>query len=273
MFLPFAHKLSRLTLFTAQVSSGTFSVGIDWCYWEYYDNYDREHSYRDKGLFVEPKYNNLKEEILEYNELHIDLYHEEILPKAKKYKSSQKIRSMKTRHDYTKVYDTGKDVMIDLERLICIILYTDYTKLSSRFTSTFRKNDPFEPLQATKKRHRNYYWMAKLLKSTVESYGKTGYGNMDKETYEQVNKLLGPFFCGMNVVMNMPQFDIKLLSPTSTSVQLAVAMKFSGAAGIIIEFGNDRGWAEYVLGLDVSFISRFHEEDERYDVNRLLNFV
>ena len=66
--------------------------------------------------------------------------------------------------------------------------------------------------------------------------------------------------------MNMPQFDIKLLSPTSTSAQLAVAMKFSGAAGIIIEFGNDRGWAEYVLGLDVSFISRFHEEDERYDV-------
>ena len=136
----------------------------------------------------------MKEEILEYKDLNIDLYDTEILPKAKKYKSSQKIRSMKTRHDYTKVYGLGRDVVIDLERLICIILYTDYTKLSSRFTSTFRKNNPFEPLQATKQRHRNYYWMAKLLKSSVESYGKTGYGNMDKETYEQVNKLSAPFF-------------------------------------------------------------------------------
>ena len=64
--------------------------------------------------------------------------------------------------------------------------------------------------------------------------------------------------------MTMPQFSIKLLSPTSTSCHIEVAMKFSGEYGIIIEFNNQGGYAKYVYGLDVSWLSRYREEDERY---------
>ena len=65
--------------------------------------------------------------------------------------------------------------------------------------------------------------------------------------------------------MNMPQFCIHLFSPTSTSVHLEVSMKFAGEEGSIIEFGNRTGDARYLYGLDVSVISRYWEEDERYE--------
>ena len=40
-------------------------------------------------LFVSPKYRNFKAEILEYKQLNIKLYREEILPKAKAYIKSR----------------------------------------------------------------------------------------------------------------------------------------------------------------------------------------
>ena len=62
----------------------------------------------------------------------------------------------------------------------------------------------------------------------------------------------------------MPQFAISLLSPTSTTRQISVATNFSGEDGIIIEFGNYTYPAHCIVGLDVTFISRYKEEDERY---------
>ena len=64
-------------------------------------------------------------------------------------------------------------------------------------------------------------------------------------------------------MLSMPQFSILLLSPTSTSVHIEVAMKFSGESGIIIEFSNYFEPAWEAFGFDVSTISRFKEEDER----------
>ena len=98
--------------------------------------------------------------------------------------------------------------------------------------------------------------MSRLLYETVYCYGSYH----DNDSGEQ---LLGPFFCGMSMIMHIPQFNITLSSPTSTSKQIAVAMKFSGK-GIIIEFCNDSGDARKTTGLDVSWLSRFNEEEERY---------
>ena len=146
---------------------------------------------------------------------------------------------------------------ITMQHLLSVILYTDYTQHSSQFTSTFRKNNKFEPIQAIKKRHTKFYWMSKFLQETIKAYGQR-YDTDDKD-----KGLCGPFFTGMSMVMSMPQFNMRLLSPTSTSCQIAVSMKFSGEKGIIIEFDNDKGWARCLNGLDVSWMSRYHEEDER----------
>ena len=150
---------------------------------------------------------------------------------------------------------------------MCIIVYTDYSDFSSYFTSTFRKIDPFEPIQSVIRRHQNVYWISKILQETVQNYGGscsfiphcgTGSG---PDPYNYVIK--GPFYCGMSSVMTLPEFAMQLLSPTSTSCHIEVAMKFTGDAnGIIIEFSNERSMG--LKALDVSWISRYKEEDERY---------
>ena len=194
---------------------------------------------------------------MEYKDLNSTHYNDEILPKAKAYLQTKKVQSLRADIDYERM-NISKGETMSLERLMSIILYTDYSELSSSFTSTFRKRHAFEPLQTTKRRHRNYYWMSKLLYETVVHYGAS-----HNNAFAGGDKILGPFFCGMSMIMHMPQFNIELSSPTSTSVHIEVAMKFS-ANGIIIQFSNDSGKSTNTLGLDVSWLSRFHEEDERY---------
>ena len=235
------------------VSSGTFSVGIDWNYF---------HEEQSGLLFVKPKYKNLKQEIRNYPHINIKQYEREILPKAKAYRATQLVKKMKCWAIYNKY---GKDPMpwgfkegaiISVKRLISIILYTDYTDHSSQFTATFRKNNLFEPIQSTKRRHRNFYWMSRLLKETIRAWGAT-----DRR---MMRPLRGPFFCGMSMLMKMPEFRIRLISPTSTSCHIEVAVKFSGESGIVIEMNNNVGLAKQTFGMDVSWLSRFKEEDERY---------
>ena len=149
---------------------------------------------------------------------------------------------------------------ISRSHLISIILYCDYSSLCSSFSGSFRKLFPFETLKAIKKRNKKYAIWSKTLKETVKNYGQYYYqGN------GLLDKLIGPFYCGMSVVLNMSQFQMYLLSPTSTSVQFSVATKFSGTRGMILEMNNDKGSSQqYLKGMDCSWISRFREEDERY---------
>ena len=168
------------------------------------------------------------------------------------YYQTKFIQAMKTEY-YIHQYQMGNGAIISKDRIMSLLLYTDYTALSSDFTSTFRKSNPFEPIQATIQRHRSYYWWGKFLRETVDVYGlvhRTG--------------LSGPFYCGMSTIMTMPQFAIKLFSPTSTSCKIAVATKFSAGSGIIIEFDNGGGTSRQLRGFDASCFSRFREEDERY---------
>lgn len=234
-------------------SVGSFSTGIAFNYYKIKDENESE-------LFVESKYANLKEEILNYKYIEMRHYKQEILIKAYAYYQTRLVHKMRSRNDNKDLYGISKHEVISIDRLICIILYTDYTNLSADFTSTFRKNHAFESLQATKQRHRNYYWMSRLLQETVYIYGQ----NYNKSNKVRKKRLQGPFFCGMSRVMTMPQFAISTLSPTSTSCHMEVAMKFSGESGIIFEFNNDKGLGLWEKGLDVSWLSRYKEEDERY---------
>ena len=188
------------------MSQGAFSVGIPWNYYDY------------NKYYVPQKYENLKEEILEYKYIDAFQYLQEILPKAEGYHKTELVASMKSAFNYHK-YNIKPKESISVERIMCIILYTDYTQHSSQFTSTFRKNNKFEPLQAIKKRHTKFYWMGRLLQETIKVYGER------YNVEDQDKGLCGPFFTGMSMVMNMPEFNMQLLSPTSTSCQIAVSIK------------------------------------------------
>ena len=149
--------------------------------------------------------------------------------------------------------DDGHGLGID--NLCSLILYTDFSELSSHFSRSFRKIHPFESFENVKIRNSYYWWWSKILRQTVELYGN-----------DQYNGLSGPFFCGLSFVMNIPQYQIKLNSPTSTSQHMEVAIKFAGDNGIIIEL--DVGKSDYAMellrGFDCSWISKYKEEDEMY---------
>ena len=100
------------------VSSGTFSIGIAYQY------KDDKHE-----LYIKPQYDNFKEEIRHYKYLSMEQYQQEILPKAKAFFQTEIVRKL-----HHPQYGP-----ISIDRLISIILYTDYTSLSSHFTATFRK--------------------------------------------------------------------------------------------------------------------------------------
>jgi len=68
----------------------------------------------------------------------------------------------------------------------------------------------------------------------------------------------------MNVKLNIGSFAMRLSSPSSTSKQLSVAIKFSGPTGVVFTFDNS-GSLQYSLlrCFNCSYLSCFPEEDER----------
>merc|ERR1712187_616578 len=59
---------------------------------------------------------------------------------------------------------------------------------------------------------------------------------------------------------------MRLNSPTSTSKQIEVAIKFSGTSGVGFTLGNPNGYYDYqykyLRGIHCSWLSKFMEEDE-----------
>ena len=219
-------------------------------------------------LYVMNRYKTFKAEILEYK--HFGLITaiaamKIITIKACYYLKTQTARAIKADKGRL-IFDNPGHYGIDNESHLCadnlysLILYTDYDALSSDFSSSFRKIYPFETLQNVKIRNSYYWWWSKTLRETVELYGSTG------SKYAQNPRLNGPFFTGLSFVMNIPQYQIKLNSPTSTSTHIQVATKFAGDQGMIIELDiedSDRTM-DNLRGFDCSWISQYKGEDEMY---------
>ena len=249
------------------VSKGAFSIGLKYDYWSKYE--DKENKELNK-MYVEKKYDNFQDEIYQYHhEMNIKTFKDEVMVKVNEYINSVVVKSTKCPvnwydHDSEEYpYGIPRNATISKNHLISIILYTDYTKLSSDFTSTFRSHGAFDSLQAAKKRNQKYWWWSKTLLEAVRAYGDAFNERKGDGWYYGGGKLRGPFYSGMSIIMNLPEFNIRLISPTSTSLHIEVAMKFSGEQGIIIELNNDKV-GKHTQALDVSWISRFAEEEERY---------
>ena len=231
---------------SSKMDKDSFSIGIDWQYSEI-DSRGRMIDITPEYM-VKPHYKDLKEEMLNYKYLDCDEINK-IQIKALEYSNTNIAKSVKK-------YGYGDPLNID--HLKCIIMYCDYTELSRDFTMSFRKSDPFQPLSPIKKHNSYYYHWSKILKQTITEYG---------QDYDNGNgllpKLVGPFFCGMSAVLNVPQFNMFIYSPLSTSIKVNVSVKFSGERGMILEMDNSRGSGKLLRGIHVQWISRYREEDER----------
>jgi len=266
----------------SKISSSSFSIGLRFYYWDYYkslkelpdDEQDPltniDHSgYEIADLYISPKYGSFKEEIANYKDIDFKQYEEEIKVKAKSYQNTPIVEATKAAVGWGTAnealhYGIPGSAVLGFPNLVSLIMYTDYTALSSTFSSTFRKKSPFETLKSIKTRNADYYWFSKTLRETVEIFGQCSLGDYDTKSRKAVNQLLGSFYCGMSFVMNMPEINIFLCSPTSTSKQIEVGIKFSGDEGIVIQLDNPeiRQYC-FLRGFNCSWISRYKEEDER----------
>lgn len=249
-----------------------FATGFTWFYWPHFrdggkmaqlpGNQNDLDGYPEDQLYVKCKYPTYKDEILSH--LGINQYNE-IMIKAEEYLKTNRVRAMKPSAwaiDLLK-YEISKGDPMKLDHIASVILYCDYSAYCTDFSSTFRKVSPTESTQDVKKRNSLFWWQSKLFREVVECYGICNDDEMLDDDREPES---GPFFSGLDAVLAVPQFDLRLCAPTSTSKHLSVSLNFAKRSGMILQLNNDQdshAVAQLSPFFNVSWISRFPDEDER----------
>eukprot|EP01084_Bolivina_argentea_P021973 40817_1 len=241
-----------------QLTENSFSTGFAFVYWDELEN-------KDDNLHISPNYESIKEEILCSGFVSINQWNKKVMSKAQQYHKSSKMKNIKYTNKWTQ-HGWAEGVTISLDHIVSVILYCDFSKLSTHFSASFRKNDPFESIQGTKARHANYYYFGKALVETVIDFGDNGKGVLGDEG-EVINKERGPFYCGLNFVMKFSSFAIKLKGPCSTSKHQEVTLNFAKRDGIIMQFNNEDG--NLASSFNCSWISKYNGEDERLFIHEI----
>ena len=134
--------------------------------------------------------------------------------------SSQTLRTMKSKNPNDsfepdlKHYGIPYHSPLTYNRIMSILFYTDYSKLCTKFSGTFRKQTKFETNENLKNRHRNYWNWSKLLNETIHCWGYRLNYYADKE---QISILYhGESFIHFN------GFVTKFMSPTSRTTEIEV---------------------------------------------------
>ena len=175
----------------------------------------------------------------------------------------KKIRVRKSEQSNpNKMYGIGSNSPFTTEHLLAVILYCDWSQLCTAFSRTFRKTHQYQSILAVKQNNTEYAIWSRLLREAVEIYGDNG-DDFEIENGRIMYKARGPFFCGMNIVMPIPEFNIRLCAPTSTSKQIEVATRFGGDRGIIIELNNiDHEFSTQLCSFNCSLFSNYTGENE-----------
>eukprot|EP01084_Bolivina_argentea_P288706 495577_1 len=220
-------------------------------------------------LYIDAKYTTLKQEILNntYHQLNISQFVIS-LKKAETYittKNSKRYKAhISNKFDVYKVYDIDADKPLTVQNILSVILYCDWSDLCNSFSKTFRKIRPYQTIESIKKSNQEYAIWSRILRETVELYGENKSDFYLDDTGKMVYPCVGPFFCGMSFVMAIPHLNIRLCSPTSTSKQIAVATRFAGNRGMIIQLQNSGDTlGKQLRAFDCSWLSNYSGENER----------
>ena len=251
-------------------------------YWEYfkpkegvaakkkesYFNVNTYSGHTQDELFIEKsKYANMKEEAINAGDstCTIKAFNGQVTLRSNQYMKSKAIQKLRATYsigvmdEQSKYYGIDEGSVISLQHVQSVILYTDFTGLSSSFSSSFREITVGESLESIKLRNQSFYYMSKYLRETVELFGDTG-DNLNSGQRED-----GPFYCGMTRIMALQTFSIRLCGPLSTSKQKEVAIRFATTKGMVLELNNNADFFSglYLKFFNCSLISLFKEEDER----------
>eukprot|EP01084_Bolivina_argentea_P088154 159165_1 len=267
-----------------------YSFGYRFYYWEFFKNNENERNvirikgyktkadekrkwydkgnkgYKCKQWYIPEKYENIKQEILGNKLFCLSTYEFNVaMAKANNYIDVHLVKQMRSPSPDHLHFNIRPGTRLKISNLLSVFLYTDFSDLSKEFSTTFRKLQSYESLSSVKIRNAEFAQWARILRETVEYYGQDGYSEYfdGKRGRKRFRTLKGPFYSGMQVIMAIPEFNIRLYGPTSTSRQIEVAERFKGDSGIIMQFNNvgERASIE-LFGLDCSWLSNYNGEDE-----------
>lgn len=208
--IQFTHQTQFKLTSIHTVRSAAFSVGYTFYYWKAYRNmkhfpHKTSHNvhyhsgYFISDLYVNQKYQSFKDEISHYDHFDMNMY-SETTTKVDIYLASKKVKALKPKsetrswlaQDWINLsYEIAEDEPISFNHLLSLCLYTDYTNLSSDFSSTFRALHRYETLSSVKRRNANYHFMSKYLREAVQIYGRWNRDERDGEKSKDVWK--GPW--------------------------------------------------------------------------------
>eukprot|EP01083_Nonionella_stella_P042094 113883_1 len=272
-------KICAYNSFT-RIMDRSLSIGFRFYYWEYYAKQDVHeveyfqnknfHSgYAPYELYVEAKYSNMRDEILNNCCMSLEMVEfNKSLDKAQRYLNLNSIREIRAEENIFLHYDIWDGELLLEEHLLAVTFYCDWSELSTAFSATFRKKHAYEHIALVKKRNAEFAHWSKRLRETVELYGKRGWEKRESGDEQQWNlehdRIRGPFYCGMDSLMVVPEFNIRFCAPTSMSTSFSVATTFAGDEGIIITLNNNGHWHSDNLRIwDCSWLSGFQGEDEK----------
>eukprot|EP01083_Nonionella_stella_P088745 247541_1 len=230
--------------------------------------------YTLKELYIEAKYNDLKDELLHNEICCVNVGNWNNLDqKAAAHISTDIAKQMRcVRTDSAKYYEMNNGATIGKQHLIAATVYCVCDLLQQKFTQTFRRINDAETIFDIKRRHRNFYFLARLLRECVEGFGME-HNNLDSiRVYHGIND----------------QFAFKSLfgyikGPFSTTLEYSVAVNFSDNKGMVLALDMDvKSWilkliegheaAARVTCFDMQWLSDYSNEAEIFHMGGVNRF-
>eukprot|EP01084_Bolivina_argentea_P259768 438450_1 len=196
-------------------------------------------SYSFGDWYISPQHKCMKTEILNSPKGNISMFEYKLTEQKARIKLQALKGTVKgSAFEYEIVYCVGRGTPISLKHILSIMFYTNFTRLSSEFSTTFRKISKSDTDDALKKRHSAYCNWAKYLRETVDLYGLP-MGDTNTKLF---------FFHGISHKMVFNGFQTSFKGPTSTTLQYSTAVLFASQGmeeGIVITIKNNGSCATF----------------------------
>ena len=261
-----------------------YSSGIRYYYHDYYKNNNTRKEiipgtrgdlergnamingkYKFSTWYIAPKYKSLKVEVLEgaENKLSIIQYENSMKTALSKFNSYGK-HIQKATLRWEQIYGIKRGSIITLDHIIAITFYTDYTELSSEFSTSYRRLSADESDETLKKRHQLFANWARLMREAVEVFGT----HLSKAPNYKL------FYHGITKRMVFSGFCQRFCGPTSCTLSLDIAVGFANQSeygdGIVISINNNgmantffdcKAWSKFPWEWEVLFVGGLQKMD------------
>eukprot|EP01084_Bolivina_argentea_P000586 1100_1 len=218
----------------------TYSYGVRFYYWPYFrdldePDYDHNVGYTFSDWYINNKYTNIKDETINpsWSVITVEQWDNEF-SKAEIYLTetyakqlcADSDKKMYHKHRWNiSHYGIEDGSIITSTQLLCVMLYCNFDQFQNMFSKTFRRINENETDVALKKRHSNYFHLAKFIRECVEIFGT----KIHDGTYKH-------FYHGIDQVMLFQQLSAFIYGLLSTSAAINVAIKFANNTGMVVEF-------------------------------------